>query len=104
LLVWGRGGFEETRRLSTSQISCLTALIWPQEGPAAMQRDNYIRELSDDLLIVETNTRILQEVSCCEDWSDVEDVLHRHRDYYFRLAPRIREYLNNRIRDIMNER
>jgi hypothetical protein len=66
--------------------------------------DGFVRELSDDLIVVETNRRILQEVSVCEDWSDVEDVLQRHRDYYFRLAPRIREYLNGRIKDIMNER
>jgi hypothetical protein len=69
------------------------------------QRDNtFIRELSDDLLVVETNQRILQEVSVCENWRDVEDVLHHHRAYYFSLAPRVREYLNERIKDIMNER
>ena len=66
--------------------------------------DSYIRELSDDLLVVETNARILQEISCCEDWSDVEDVLHRQRDYYFRLPARIREYLNEKIKDAINGR
>jgi hypothetical protein len=66
--------------------------------------DTFVHELSDDLLVVETNQRILQEVSCCEDWGDVDDVLHRHRDYYFRLSPRIREYLNSRIKDLMSER
>jgi hypothetical protein len=66
--------------------------------------DTFIRELSDDLLVVETNQRILQEVSCCEDWEDVEDVLQCHRDYYFRLSSRVHEYLNARIKDAMNER
>ncbi len=66
--------------------------------------DTYIRELSDDLLIVKTNSRILQEVSCAADWDDVADILERHREFYFRLSPRIREYLNEKIKDAMSER
>ena len=66
--------------------------------------DGFIRELSDDLVVVETNQQILQEVSVCKDWADVEDVLHRYRGYYYRLSPRVRGYLNEQIRDIMAER
>jgi hypothetical protein len=66
--------------------------------------DGFIRELSDDLVVVETNQQILQEVSVCKDWADVEDVLHHYRDYYFRLAPRVRAYLNEKIKDLMNGR
>jgi hypothetical protein len=65
---------------------------------------HYIREFSDDMIVVETNRRILQEVSCAKDWGDVEDILQAHRAYYFHLAPRVREYLNEQIKDLMNER
>jgi hypothetical protein len=66
--------------------------------------DSFIRELSDDLIVVETNQRIIQEVSVCKDWVEVEDVLHRYHDYYFRLVPRVRAYLNERIKDVMSGR
>jgi hypothetical protein len=66
--------------------------------------DSFIRELSDDLIVVETNQRILQEVSVCKDWAEVEDVLRRYHDYYFRLVPRVRAYLNERIKDVMSGR
>jgi hypothetical protein len=51
-----------------------------------------------------TNTRILQEVACAGDWGAVYDILHCHRAHYFALPPRIREHLNNQIKDLMRER
>jgi hypothetical protein len=48
--------------------------------------------------------RILQEVACADDWAAVDEILHRHRDYYFRLPPRDRERLNEQIKDLMRER
>ena len=51
-----------------------------------------------------TNRRILQEVACAEDWNDVSDILHRYRQHYFALPPRVREHLNGTIKDLMQER
>jgi hypothetical protein len=53
--------------------------------------DGFTRELSADLELIETNERIVQEVSCAADWSEVADILHRHRKhYYWAPAPRTR--------------
>jgi hypothetical protein len=51
-----------------------------------------------------TNRRILQEVACAEDWNDVSDILHHHAKHYFALPPRVREQLNEAIKDLMEER
>jgi hypothetical protein len=62
------------------------------------------RAFSDDMEVVEENDRILAEVSCAKNWIEVETILHNHKDHYFGLSPRVREYLNERIKDIMSER
>jgi hypothetical protein len=62
------------------------------------------RSLVDELEIARTNTRILQEVSCAEDWNEVQDILHRHREHYYALQPQARQELNEQIRDLMDER
>jgi hypothetical protein len=55
--------------------------------------------------VSEDALRILQEVAAgARSWSDVQDVLHRHADYYFAMKPRDREKLNDAIRDLMRER
>ena len=51
-----------------------------------------------------TNDRILQEVACAGEWSEVSDILHRYRQHYFTLPPRVREHLNEAIKDLMQER
>ena len=39
-----------------------------------------------------------------EDWNNVSDILHRYRQHYFALPPRVREHLNGTIKDLMQER
>jgi|SRR6516225_4202321 hypothetical protein len=79
-------------------------------GPAQCQESNhdsnlrddgFVHELSADLELTETNERILQEVSCAADWSEVADILHQHRKHYYGLPPLMRERLNERIKDLM---
>src|SRR5208337_2952006 len=53
-------------------------------------------------VIIETNARILQEVtSGASDWDDVADILGRYRDHYNALPHFVRESLNARIKDLM---
>jgi hypothetical protein len=66
--------------------------------------DGFIHELSADLELIETNNRVLQEVSCAADWDEVADILHRHRSHYFALTPMMRSHLNEQIKDLMRER
>jgi hypothetical protein len=54
--------------------------------------------------VAEITQRILQEVACCTTWGEVSDILHIHSAYYFALAPRERELLNEQIKDLMLER
>jgi hypothetical protein len=60
------------------------------------------REFSVEMKAI--NERILQEVACAGDWSDISGILHRYRQHYFALPPRVREHLNEAIKDLMQER
>jgi hypothetical protein len=69
-----------------------------------MQRMPRAARVSSNAGVAETTNRILQEVSCAQNWAAVEAILQVHRELYYSLAPRARERLNEQIRDAMRER
>jgi hypothetical protein len=63
-----------------------------------------IHKFSEDMVIIETSDHILRLVKLAKDWSDVEDILQAHREFYLALSPLVRGHLNNTIRMVMSSR